>query len=100
GITAREHYRLKLGLPCSRRYEQMYNRQADFAEIRRIRLISLNVPWKLCSRLASKIARSAMPLPLTSKNPDATVARIYVEVRKMQVSGRCAYRVKQSGLGA
>ena len=50
-----------------------------------MRQISLSFPWKLCSRLASKIARSAMSLPLTAKNPNATVARIYVEVRKMQV---------------
>jgi hypothetical protein len=44
--------------------------------------ISLNLPWNLHLQLASKIERLVMPIPLTAKNPNVTVARIYVEVRK------------------
>jgi hypothetical protein len=63
----------------------MQNQQADFAEIRRIRHVNSNFPWNLCSRLASQIAALWKPPPLTAKNPNVTVARIYVEVRKMRI---------------
>ncbi len=62
----------------------MQNRQADFAEIRRMSHFSVNFPWDL--RLSSSEDRELwlVPLPLTAKNPNVTVARIYVEVRKMR----------------
>jgi hypothetical protein len=59
----------------------MQNQQADFAEIRRISHISLNFSHEICAR---RSRASVVPLPLTAKNPNATVARIYVEVRKMR----------------
>jgi hypothetical protein len=56
----------------------MQNQQADFAEIHRISHIGLNFP----SNLSPKIASFGRAFPLTAKNPNVTVARIYVEVRK------------------
>jgi hypothetical protein len=50
-----------------------------------MRHINPNFPWNLCSRLASQIAALWIPPPLTAKNPNVTVARIYVEVRKMRI---------------
>jgi hypothetical protein len=59
----------------------MQNRQADFAEIRRMSHISHE--FALTVSFEDR-ALLLMPLPLTAKNPNVTVARIYVEVRKMR----------------
>ncbi len=48
----------------------MQNRQADFAEIRRMSHISLNFPWDLRLQLAPKIPRFGDAAPVDIEKPE------------------------------
>jgi hypothetical protein len=64
----------------------MQNRQADFAEIRRMRQISLKFPMEIVLTASFEDGALCDAFPLTAKNPNVTVARISVEVRKIRLS--------------